>query len=369
MDHLILPEGAKSFIIVSYDGEENDYYEKLKGESFFEFPRHQGWTKEEVNCQPKQTGHLMGGIEEGEEEKTRQPWEVEKFFQTWLFFGLIIEVFALVDITVTTLDFLVPFTLKTVLKPQVSHIVTTEKLPSLITQWREKHRASRNNESFDKIMSLLDEVRRVVDYHCANGKDHRSVGQYGKVTWPVKDEITTSIIAVAAMIRKAAHSIYNKPKKRERWPVTNSRILHQRIQRKWCRSDAAMIMEDFDIDGQYYIAAAESHPTEKLDTHYVCTDHSCEAKIADGTYVIQHAKGCAGDDYDPIPKFLGHVEPSYGKSPDTTRQAIMDIYDALDLPFLRWDFEQRGLETFGHKEDHYAEGADKIPPYVAISHV
>ncbi|KAF2234098.1 hypothetical protein EV356DRAFT_533150 [Viridothelium virens] len=369
MDHLKLPEGAKPFIVVAYDGEEKDYYEKLKGKDFFTFPQSQGWTDDDVDCRPRQTGDLMGGTVEGEEKKTRQPWEIEKFFQTWLFFGLIIEVFTLVGISITTSDFLVPFTQKTLLKPQVSHIVSTEILPEKIREWRESFRTSRNSENFDKIMQLLDYVGNVVDSHCSNSKTHRSPGQYGKVTWPVKDEITTSIIAVAAMLRKAARSIYNRPKNGERWPVTNSEILRLRIQRKWCRSDAAMIMEDFDVDGQYYIAAAESQPPEKLDTHYACTDQSCEAKIADGTYVIQHARGCVGDDYEPIPKFLGHLEPTYGKSPDTVRQAIMDIYDAQDLPFLRWDFEQHGLVTFGHKEDRYAEGADKIPPYVAISHV
>jgi hypothetical protein len=218
-------------------------------------------------------------------------------------------------------------------------------------------------------MKMIDFVGDIVDHHCAAGKDHRSVHQYGKVLWPVKDEVTTSIIAVASTLRKAARQIHNVMGKEERWPVTNSRILYLRIQRKWCKADAAMIMEDLDIDGQYYVAAAESHSLESLDSHYACTDHSCEAKISDGTYVTQHADGCeTHDDYEPEPKFVGHLSPDYQKSPASLQDAVKDVLDAGHLPVLRWDYEQRGLATYGHERFTYS-GEGKTPPYVAISHV
>ena len=368
MDHLLLPEGIKPWIVIAYDGQEEDYYEKQQGKGFFDFPKRLGWVDEEVWAQPKADEDLMGGVVESEDEKHREPWEVEKFFQTWLFFGLIIEVFTLSGISVSTDDFLVPFAQKTIHKPQKSHIVTTTKLPSMIVQWREKHQASRDTKIFDDVMKLLDHVGKILDHHCASGKDHRSIHQYGKVLWPVKDETTTSIIAVASTLRKAARLIYNPSGKSERWPVTNSKLLYLRIQRKWCKSDAAMIMEDFDIDGQYYIAAADSHSLDSLDGHYSCTDHSCEAKISDGTYVTKHVDACSGDDYEPVPNFVGQVYPSYGKTPQSLREAIIDIMDARHLPFLRWDSEQHGLATYGHEEDSYAED-NKTPPYVAISHV
>ena len=367
MDHLVLPEGAKPFIVVAYEGEEEFYYDKDRG-NFLEFPKLRGWAEEEVWAQPPQSENLLGGIVEGEEDRRRSPTEIDTFFQTWLFFGLLIEVFALSDIHVTTQDFLVPFTLRTVHKPQKAHLVTTAKLPSLIVQWRQKN--SRDKSIFDKAMSLIDHVGKIVDHHCANGKDHRCLDQYGKVLWPVKDETTTSIIAVAAMLRKAARQIYNVPGTEDRWPVANSKILHLRIQRKWCKSDAAMIMEDFDIDGQYYIAAAESHSLESLDSHYACTGHSCEAKISDGTYIIKHSNDCeAQDDYEPEPKFVGHLNPDYGKGPTSIRDAIKNILDAEHLPVLRWDREQRGLFTYGHDRQAYPEEGSKTPPYVAISHV
>ncbi len=248
MDHLVLPEGAKAWIQVSYEGQQDSYYDKNQG-NFFGFYSTRGWALEEVKFQQKPSENLLGGVVEGEEDKTRSATEIETFFQTWLFFGLIIEVFALNDIHVTTQNFLVPFTLNTIHKPQRSHLITITKLPSLIAQWRQK--GSRNNNTLIEVIKLIDFVGDIVDHHCANGKDHRSIHQYGKVLWPLKDETTTSIIAVASTLRKAARQIFNVTGKEPRWPVTNSRMLYLRIQRKWCMADAAMIVSHPYV-GEFY---------------------------------------------------------------------------------------------------------------------
>jgi hypothetical protein len=371
MDHLVLPDGSKSWIKLAYDNPESSYYENVldQGFSYPYFYRRVGWSYDEVWVQPKQMEDLMGGVEEGAEESIREPWEIDTFFQTWLLFGLLVEVFRATDIEVKTSDFLVPLTRKVVHKPQTARLVTTAKLPELIKQWREKHRVSRDDTVFDKVMVFIEHVGKIIDYHCAGGKDHRSIHQYGKVLWSVPDATTTAIISVAYTLRKAAYSIYNKPGKETRWPVTNSLLVYQRIQRKWCRSDAAMIMEDFDIDGQAYIASAESRSLEELDNHFNCTDHSCDAKVGDGTYDTKHDPECHEDDYEPEPSFLGHVHPDHGKKPTSLREAIMDTMDAGLLPVLRWDSDRRGLFTFGHEKQSYSEDASKTPPFVAISHV
>ncbi|KAJ4300844.1 hypothetical protein N0V90_002932 [Kalmusia sp. IMI 367209] len=371
MDHLILPENAKSWIKLAYDTPESDYYENVPSQGFDYslFYKRVGWTYDEVWAQPKPAEDLMGGVEEGAEDNVREPWEIDTFFQTWLFFGLIIETFNASGIDVRTTDFLVPVTRKIVQKPQTARLITTNKLPELIRKWRESYHASRDESVFEKVMVFIEHVGKIVDYHCAGGKDHRSIHQYGKVLWAVPDATTTAIISVAYTLRKAAYTIYNKPGKEHRWPVTNSLLLYQRIQRKWCRSDAAMIMEDFDIDGQAYIASAESRSLEELDDHYNCTDHSCEAKVGDGTYETKHDPDCQEDDYEPEPKFLGHVFPDYGKNPSTVRESIMHTMDAGQLPVLRYDVERKGLVTYGHEKQSYSEDASKTPPFVAISHV
>jgi hypothetical protein len=372
MDHLILPEGAKPWMKLAYDSPESKRYENIptKGYEYIDFHKRVGWDDGEVWARPKHNEDLLGGVVEAEEDRTREPGEVEWFFQTWLVFGLIVEIFALNGIHTSTSEFLAPITRTAVHKPQTARLVTTAKLPELIKQWRQKHRTSGDDDVFGKTMTLLNHVGKIVDYHCANRKDHRSIHQYGKVLWSVSDETTTAIIAVAFTLRKAAFSIYNKPDTVGRWPVTNSRLLYQRIQKKWCKSDAAMIMEDFDIDGQNYIAAATGKTLEELDGHYACTDHSCEAKIGDGTYETQHDPDCHEDDYEPEPKFVGHVFPEFAsKSPESLREAIKHTIDAGHLPVLRWDAEKKGLVTYEHEKNTYSEEGPKCPPFVAISHV
>lgn len=372
MDHLVLPEGSEPWIRLAYDcPDTSKHYENIaeQGFDYFNFYKRLGWSYDEVWAKPRPTEDLMGGVEEGAEEKDLEPRVINFFFQTWLFFGLLIEVFKAAGIEVKTTDFLLPVTRKVVRKPQRARLITTAKLPELIMQWRQSYKVSRDEEVFDKAIALIEHVGKIIDYHCAGGKDHRSIHQYGKVLWSVPDATTTAIIAVAYTLRKAAYSIYNKPGREARWPVTNSLLLYQRIQRKWCRSDAAMIMEDFDIDGQAYIASAESRSLEELDNHYSCTDHSCEAKVGDGTYDTKHDPECDTDDYEPEPKFLGHVHPDLGKNPSSVREAIMNVMDVGCLPVLRYDSEQRGLRTFGHEKQSYGENASKTPPFVAISHV
>jgi hypothetical protein len=371
MDHLILPEGAKPWMKLAYDCPSAEYYENIpdSGFGFTEFYKRVKLSYEDAWTQPKQNEDLLGGVMEGEEEKIREPWAIERFYQTWLLFGLVIEVFKLSGIEVKTDDFLAPILRKAVHRPQTARLITTENLPGLIKQWREKHQVSKDGKVFDEAMALLDYVASIVDYHCAGGKDHRSIHQYGKVLWSVSDETTTAIIAIAFSLRKAAIAIYAKQGYEHRWPITNSRLLYQRIQRKWCRSDAAMIMEDFDIDGQNYIAAATGRTLEDLDAHYACTDHSCEAKVADGTYTTLHDPECGEDDYEPEPRFLKHEYPDYGKNPTALREAIMHTMDAGNLPVLRWDTEQKGFTTYGHQKDAFEEESSKTPPFVAISHV
>jgi hypothetical protein len=371
MEHLILPEGAKPWMKLAYDCPETAYYENIpfNGIEYSRFFERVKFTYDEAWWKPKKNDDLLGGVVDKPEEKIRKASEYEWLYQTWLLFGLIIEVFGFSGIQVKTSDFLAPITTKSIHRPQTARLITTAKLPDLIKQWRQAQQATRDETVLEKAMHLLDFVGKIVDYHCAAGKDHRSIHQYGKVLWSVSDETSTAIIAVAFTLRKAALSMLDTPIKDGRWPVTNSRLLYQRIQRKWCKSDAAMIMEDFDIDGQNYIAAATGRTLEDLDAHYACTSHSCEAKITDGTYETLHDTECQENDYDPEPRYIGHVFPNYDKTPNSMREAIKHIMDAGHLPVLRWDAERSGLTTYGHEKAMYTEQAPGCPPFVAISHV
>lgn len=376
MDYLPLPEGKTHWIKVPYYVQDKYFYEDY-GQGFDEYPKRRNWSSEDVWDEWAKKLEKFGDIEEkpsetsevADSEKVLTNSDVEEFFQTWLFFGLIIEVFRLSNVEVTTQDFLSSSSMEDKYGKR-SHIITAQRLPSLVTKWRENSQRSPNETIFEAAVDLCDKVGRIVDYYCVDGRTQRSPQQYGHVRWPVRDEITTSILAAASTIRKAAHQIYARRDEISRWPITNSETLRLRIQRKWCPSDAAMIMEDFDVDGHYYVAAAESHSLEYLDKHIRCTEDACNAKVEDGTYVTQHVDGCAVDDYQAEVPFEGYAGPGYAENPTTSVEAVRNIMLLKHFPFVMWKPDRGGLAVAGYaKNDYLGSGAFRTPPYVAISHV
>ena len=369
MDHLLLPEGAKSWIKVPYDAKEEHYYEKF-GYGFEKYPERRKWSDGDVMGQTTEARNRSDepGDSQPDVKDDRTPPSVEQFFQTWLFFGLIIEVLRLSKIKVTTNDLLLPLAES----KEKSHIVTTECLPSLIVQWRDNYESTRDTSPFEVAMTFFERVRTILDFYCAGGRKRRSPNQYGQVQWLVRDEITTSIIAVAVTLRTAAHQIYGKRcPEGLRWPTANSEILRMRILRKWCRSDAAMVMEDFDIDGQYFIATAKGRSLEALDKHYKCTEDACHAKVEDGTYVTRHAEGCSGEDVHSEVKYVGHLGPKYDQEPKSLVEGVRKIMDRSHLPYVVWNHELHGIATSGYAKN-LSLGLGKgfrTPPFVAISHV
>ena len=63
MDHLVLPEDVKPWIVVAYDGKEDEYYENQHVEGFYNYPQRLGWSEDEVFATPKRIdGELLGGL-------------------------------------------------------------------------------------------------------------------------------------------------------------------------------------------------------------------------------------------------------------------------------------------------------------------
>lgn len=394
MDHLLLPEGASHWIRVSYYAKEDNFYENF-GKGFTEYPGHRDWSnadvwgdwrkkqedsgevEEETSSVPEpgagtkqdKSGNAQDGNQAPKDKKLTDS-NVEEFFQTWLFFGLLIEVLRLGGVeNVTTRRFLAS---STTIGKHTSHVITTKELPSMIVEWRQHAQKQFDDKAFESVLKICGLVGQIVDNYCVGGKTQRSPNQYGSVHWPVRDEITTSIIAVVSTLRKAAHKIYKNKDELSRWPITNSKMLHLRIQRKWCPSDTAMIMEDFDIDGQYFIAASNSHSLEDLDRHYSCTNEACSAKIDEGAYVTRHAEGCQDekDHPDEIP-FAGFLGPGYDENIKTFVDGVKSIMTRNHLPSVIWKPDQGGITLNGYAKNEYL-GSDqgfRTPPYVAISHV
>src|SRR5271155_2598776 len=113
MDHLLRPEGTKNFVKVTYNVDESEYYDD-KG--FIGFPQRRGWTEQD----------LLGLNNFG----NRSDKDVESFFQTWLFFGMAIEILKAAGIRAHTKDFLRPE------HEGTGHVVNTETLRSMLVEWK-----------------------------------------------------------------------------------------------------------------------------------------------------------------------------------------------------------------------------------------
>jgi hypothetical protein len=111
MEHLRTPEGAEP-IDVPYVGTE-----EYDGREFMSYPKRLKWTDYQ----------LVGGENFG----NRSPDKIEAFFQTWLYFGCLISVFADVGLKVTTKDFIRETSTG-------EKYVTTGALPKLIEEWKNR---------------------------------------------------------------------------------------------------------------------------------------------------------------------------------------------------------------------------------------
>src|SRR5271170_6879802 len=108
MEHFATATGTT--IDVPYVGTEN-----YDGHGFHSYPQRKGWSRD----------HLLGVPDYG----PRSSHEVDSFFQTWLYFGMLIEVFRIVGINLRTEQFI---------RVNVSgeKYVTTRLLPEVIEKWK-----------------------------------------------------------------------------------------------------------------------------------------------------------------------------------------------------------------------------------------
>ncbi|KUL81574.1 hypothetical protein ZTR_09851 [Talaromyces verruculosus] len=340
MDHLTIPPGViPPAITILYRASKENYYH---GQGFFDYPSRQGWTEND----------LRGENNFGQ----RSNKDVEIFFQTWLYFGLAIEIFKAVGIAVVTEDFLSPS-----ISPVIEHsVVTTRKLPALLMQWEKLYsdcQGSAHPPAWDTIRQILDRVCYFLDRNCTISKKRQMKRQTSPAQspWPVSDEVSTSIMALGSTLRTAAITYFRIPSLGPNWTTGSSRMLKAALESKFCRSDAALILEDLPIDGHYYFAASEGRDLTYLRAHEQCSDAGCFATINEETYVTRHAPKCSDEKCKTLferPCLTSFIE------------SVVRVIDGGGTPILYWNEERRQLRV-----DEYNPMKGFNPFYVAISHI
>ncbi|KAH8703260.1 hypothetical protein BGW36DRAFT_333941 [Talaromyces proteolyticus] len=353
MDHLPLPEGAKHFIVAPYEAPEKEWYDGL---GFLDFPERRGWSEKQL-LDANNAGVDAQGL-----LKRSDPLKIEQFFQTWLFFGLVIDVLAIGGITVTTEDFLKPKGL------QKARIVDTTKLPALLTQWRktieeaEKPLVFKIFTTWDKLNEKFERAKAILNHFCVTGDDISISCQNNH--WPVRDEISTTMIALAFSLRKVAITACNERVDQARaWPGARSKILTKRLEYKWCLADVNTALKELSVDGHYYVASSPSPGVDYLDHHHNCLPQRCLNLVDEDLYLTCHAG-------PPWHKQHCKTEIEYGGhlGDDMTSKnwvdAVCRVIDKGALPVALWKKDDRQLWS---SEYHLSQ--QQNIPYIAISHV
>ena len=344
MDHLLLPDGAQHFIIAPYAAPKDQWYEhdNVFG-NFIDYPGRKLWSEDDLHGKNRFSG--------------RPDQSVEQFFQTWLFFGFAIEFFRLGDIDdVLTGEFLVSRGNARV--QAVSTMVLLERLQIWVERVKDKR-----ERVWNEYVPMFEIVREVLNRFCTPDEADRLLTEK-RPTWPVRDEISTTMIALLFTLTMTAARACDKMKELAEieWPTARSRILAKRLERMWCRADAATFLADLQIDGQYYFAASQSPRPDDLAQHYDCTKERCFFNVDDKFYETKHA-GAPCSRESPGGGKMGFCLLAEQKEwVDAVCQTIDDDEDAF--PIARWDRQSGKLRAMKY---NFREGPK--PEYVAISHV
>lgn len=314
MDHVPLPEDAKP-IRVPY---RKSPYSKGNG-GFSSYPARCGWTKEDLKG-----NNQFGG---------RSPADVEAFFQSWLYFGVLVETLSIAGVSTTTDGFL----------SSSKHFVSTTNLPPRLRKWNRAHSKaskSQKKEWTELASGIAGELSRFLLHYG---------GASAGLTCPVSDEVFLSMLALCHTMGKALQ-LGNVPQ------LPASGLLRRRIEAAgWCPTDIARALKDMGVDGHYYMAAY-SRPLGP-ESHQGCTEISCSAAyVNEDNYVTQHTDECCQSSTLGRDNEQEHVEIDVS--------SVVRILKDGGFPVVHWDASEGKICV-----EEFNADAKRTPVFVAISHV
>jgi len=317
MDHFPLPKDARP-IRVPYRAKP---YSTGDG-GFSGYPARCGWTTEHLNSEDQFGGRL--------------PVEVEAFFQSWLYFGVLVEIFSIAGVSAKTNEFI----------DSSQRFVSTSNLPSKLRKWNRAHSKASKSEKIEWIKlatGILNELTLTLLRYGDADAGHGSDG----LRCPVSDEVFLSMLALCYTVKNALH-LEELPQ------LPASALLRRRIRAAgWCPMDVARALKDMDVDGHYYMAA---YPKPLgLPSHQECTEISCSAAYVDeDNYVTKHTYECCRSptsrDNDE------HIEIDVS--------SVVRILKNGGFPVVYWDTSEDRICV-----DEFNADAERKPVFVAISHV
>jgi len=318
MDHIPLPPGATP-LLVPYVAED---YEQG---NFTSFPER------------KEKSRML----ETSNFQQASPEEWQAFFQTWLYFGCLIEVFKVVNLDVDPKRF--------VRETESGPVVDSTALHVYIDEWKFRDSAYRYKEArqsiWGRICSVLNHVREALNGPVEVFNKYLATRE-AENELPYWPNIALSVGLLGRTLQEVGYRLkYAAPKDwhQYKWgshPVFEDRLRHS----GWCRAEIKRFLDAEPMDFVYYVGAVTSPRAH--DDHSECEETVCRGKAANvSAYRTKHAPGCEGGESC---KFWVMPEES------------VRIVGKHGIPLAHWS--DSGLEVLRLDDK-------RTMPYVAISHV
>ncbi|GJJ11131.1 hypothetical protein Clacol_005362 [Clathrus columnatus] len=327
MDHFILPPGTTHYITVPYK-----CTEPYDNGDFYTYPERKGWTADDVEGKDEY-GH-------------RRPEDIEIFLQSWLFFGVLVEVFKIVNIKVDTDDFI----------DHDTGLVTTHKLTELLekfaTVWKKKWpkdiselASTPKAVAITKVLTTVFRVMRPFCYDVSIG------GRPSVRSSLLSPEIVVSIVGLTTTFLEAGKYLYMEFGNQSLIDG-GTPLLRSILRKKWCPFHVTAMQIELRLDAQYYLAALPGLPEAEFKRHSNCTEIRCTEKPVDeDTYVLKHAVAGCSCQLVPIP--------------------IEDLLDTIkqgDTPVISFHKDDDDSNPRLEVKAFNTTTASSLP-YISISHV
>ena len=271
-----------------------------------------------------------------EKEKiVRSPTEKNTFIQSWLYFGVLADVFVTLGIPFDISDF--------VSLRNGCRFLSLRPLDTYVSAWEALEQDS-DSATRDQRRACLDELLDMA--HIFATENLRRQNRYEAI-WSLSSQCALLIQLLHEALRHAWGAIYMGTDKVV--TVSGAGLLSDLPELRmraagWCPSEVAMLQNRFSVTGRYF--ASRLRRRGRVMNHVNCTDATCNAlQIDDSTYVTRHTEvdcQCAHVEIDPQEVGLSLEQ---GKIPRFLIRPSGPYRDSIDLQMV------------------------DTGPYVAISHV
>jgi hypothetical protein len=267
---------------------------------------------------------------------SKTPEEYQSFFQTWLYVGLLSEVFKSVGMFINFERFLQD--------SDSGQYICSNDLDVYLNEWKFIAEAYREQESksriWKSIKAKLDIVRKHLNETLLDFQ--KFVDKSPEVELPDWPLISLSIGTLGFTLQEVCYQLYVAPVDWHQYQWGDYSLLRKRLERsKWCRADIKRFMENESLDFLMYVGSIKS--PRRFENHEECTDVVCRGRMVNiDSYKQKHVREDCNCHFVHMPS------------------AFADAVNEGFIPLASWNGSEIKLSVYN--EEHEM-------PYVAISHV